>query len=222
MHSPSPRPAASVLVAALLACVHLPLKAEAEFAPAHAVTATQTGMDTPLLLADNDSEEEYLGEEILSTEQWVQRLQQRDTATAAPQSRSMGLSPELGQYYMSQSLHSKPHKAKAHSMVIPFEYGSARLSSRAKTILQPLRDALEQEVLRHQRFVVEGHTDSKGDAEYNQWLSEQRAQAVKEYLSNNLTENRQRLKALGRGESKPLYKADPANPANRRVSIQPQ
>ncbi|MCB9764305.1 MAG: OmpA family protein [Alphaproteobacteria bacterium] len=67
---------------------------------------------------------------------------------------------------------------------------------------------------------IEGHTDSRGDAAYNQQLSEDRANAVRTYLIDKGVEAG-RLEAAGFGESKPL---DPAEtPAawekNRRVDF---
>jgi outer membrane protein OmpA-like peptidoglycan-associated protein len=68
---------------------------------------------------------------------------------------------------------------------------------------------------------IEGHTDSTGSAEFNQKLSEQRAESVKGYLVNkNIMPAR--LRTLGYGESKPLVPNNtPENRAlNRRVEIQ--
>jgi len=68
---------------------------------------------------------------------------------------------------------------------------------------------------------IEGHTDSTGSAEFNQKLSEQRAESVKSYLVNK-TIMPERLRTIGYGESKPLVSNNtPENRAlNRRVEIQ--
>ncbi|HSA59015.1 MAG TPA: OmpA family protein [bacterium] len=50
---------------------------------------------------------------------------------------------------------------------------------------------------------VEGHTDSHGADEYNQRLSEKRAQAVMQYLTNNGIPA-DRVTAVGMGETKPV------------------
>lgn len=69
-------------------------------------------------------------------------------------------------------------------------------------------------------FVVVGHTDSKGSAAYNQTLSEQRAQAVVDWLVSNGVDAGQ-LTAKGAGESKPVASNDTAEgrAQNRRVEL---
>jgi len=70
------------------------------------------------------------------------------------------------------------------------------------------------------RVVIAGHTDSIGDAEYNQKLSEKRAASVMEYLIKQGIPRR-RLSSLGYGESKPLGNNDTeeARSKNRRVEF---
>jgi len=67
---------------------------------------------------------------------------------------------------------------------------------------------------------VEGHTDSTGDAAYNQGLSEQRAQSVVDYLvSQGIDANS--LIAVGMGEAFPVAGNDTkeGRAANRRVDF---
>ena len=62
---------------------------------------------------------------------------------------------------------------------------------------------------------VEGHTDSTGPEDYNQVLSEKRAQAVKDALIQRGVDAR-RIQTVGFGESQPISSSDAIN---RRVSI---
>jgi outer membrane protein OmpA-like peptidoglycan-associated protein len=62
---------------------------------------------------------------------------------------------------------------------------------------------------------VEGHTDSSGPADYNQRLSEKRAETVKNALVQRTVDSR-RINAVGFGESRPISSD---NATNRRVSI---
>jgi outer membrane protein OmpA-like peptidoglycan-associated protein len=62
---------------------------------------------------------------------------------------------------------------------------------------------------------VEGHTDSTGPADYNQQLSEKRAETVKNALVQRAVDSR-RINAVGFGESRPISSD---NATNRRVSI---
>ena len=62
---------------------------------------------------------------------------------------------------------------------------------------------------------VEGHTDSKGSEQYNQDLSQRRAQAVKDALKQRGVDSR-RIQTIGFGESQPISSSDAMN---RRVNI---
>ena len=74
---------------------------------------------------------------------------------------------------------------------------------------------------------IGGHTDSKGSDSYNQQLSEQRANAVKDALVSQFDIDSSRLKARGFGENQPIAantKSDGSdNPVgrqkNRRVEV---
>ena len=71
-------------------------------------------------------------------------------------------------------------------------------------------------------FIIEGHTDTTGPADYNMILSERRAQSVKNWLAESLALGTLRIQTRAFGESQPL-----ANPTgskedqaiNRRVEI---
>jgi outer membrane protein OmpA-like peptidoglycan-associated protein len=62
---------------------------------------------------------------------------------------------------------------------------------------------------------VEGHTDKVGPEDYNQRLSERRAEAVKNALIQQNVDPR-RISAIGYGESQPISSSDAVN---RRVEI---
>ncbi len=68
---------------------------------------------------------------------------------------------------------------------------------------------------------IQGHTDAIGSDEYNQKLSERRAQAVVAYLVQNLGIDVSRLTARGYGESKPIASndTDEGRALNRRVEF---
>jgi outer membrane protein OmpA-like peptidoglycan-associated protein len=62
---------------------------------------------------------------------------------------------------------------------------------------------------------VEGHTDATGPENYNQRLSEKRAETVKDALIQKAVDPR-RINAVGYGESQPISSD---NAMNRRVNI---
>lgn len=70
-------------------------------------------------------------------------------------------------------------------------------------------------------IVIGGHTDSVGDAAYNQQLSERRANAVRKTLITDYGLNPDRLVARGYGETQPIAPndTDAGRYQNRRVEI---
>lgn len=70
------------------------------------------------------------------------------------------------------------------------------------------------------RIRIEGHTDSTGPGEYNQKLSEQRAEAVKKELTAQSVQP-ERIQTVGFGPSRPVASNDtPAGrQQNRRVQV---
>lgn len=115
---------------------------------------------------------------------------------------------------------AKPVQAvSAVAVNIMFDFNSDRVSPQGRDILDNLGRALNSERLRGSRFMLEGHTDSKGSAAYNQALSERRAQSAKAYLVATHKIDPARLQTVGKGKSEPLDPANPERDINRRVQI---
>lgn len=102
-------------------------------------------------------------------------------------------------------------------MMVNFQLDSAELTPEARDSLGVFAKALKDERLQIARFIVEGHTDALGTEGYNQILSERRAAAVADYLTD-LGVPAERLSALGHGQSSPRAD-DPFDPTNRRVEL---
>jgi outer membrane protein OmpA-like peptidoglycan-associated protein len=101
---------------------------------------------------------------------------------------------------------------------VPFGSNSSALTPQASAQLAQLEIALNSASLSKDRFMVAGHTDAKGSAQYNKQLSQRRAEAVKGYLvSKGIDANR--LDAVGYGSEHPLAPDRPEDPSNRRVEI---
>jgi len=94
-----------------------------------------------------------------------------------------------------------------------FDFDSAELKQGGLGELDRVADVLNK--YRKTTIRIEGHTDRSGPAEYNQKLSERRAEAVKEALIQRGV-IQERLKAEGYGESQPVS-SEPAR--NRRVEL---
>jgi len=101
---------------------------------------------------------------------------------------------------------------------IAFEFNSSDLQPQAAAQLKQLRSALTSESLLKDRFMVAGHTDASGSAQYNQQLSIRRAEAVKRYLVDNGV-GAERLQAIGYGSEHLALPDRPEDPSNRRVEI---
>ena len=99
-----------------------------------------------------------------------------------------------------------------------FESGSARITGSSTAELGQLLAALEDAP--GLRVRIEGHTDSSGGASTNQRLSQQRAQAVADWLAGRGISS-SRLQAVGRGEESPVASNDTASgrEQNRRVEV---
>jgi outer membrane protein OmpA-like peptidoglycan-associated protein len=102
---------------------------------------------------------------------------------------------------------------------INFEFNSAIIGSKAMPQVTELGKALTSEDLKGRTFILAGFTDAKGSETYNQGLSERRADAVKQFLSEKYGIDARNLVTVGYG-LKQLK--DPANPfaaENRRVQV---
>lgn len=102
---------------------------------------------------------------------------------------------------------------------IPFEFNSSRMSYAGMRQADELGKAINKSPRSGVRLQVIGHTDAVGPADYNQVLSERRAEAVVEYLVNRWHVSPDRLVSSGRGETQLLYPDRPADGANRRVQV---
>lgn len=99
-----------------------------------------------------------------------------------------------------------------------FPLNSSYLTDRAKDELDNLILVLERDG--NNTLIVKGHTDATGTEDYNQWLSERRAESVKNYLvSKGLPDGG--VTTEGYGQSKPVApnNTTEGRQKNRRVEI---
>lgn len=105
------------------------------------------------------------------------------------------------------------------ALKVPFAFNSALLTPDGEAQLDELARALQSPELAGKRYGLDGHTDGAGADDYNQRLSEKRANTVKTYLVERYGIPLSQLVARGFGESRLLIPDDPASEANRRVEV---
>ncbi|WP_416148252.1 OmpA family protein [Salipaludibacillus sp. HK11] len=100
-----------------------------------------------------------------------------------------------------------------------FDYDDDTLKPEAEDVLDEITDALIK--LEGADVDIHGHTDSEGDAEYNQGLSERRAQAVKEFFEGEDGLNNVTFTKEGFGETRPTAdnETEEGRAKNRRVEV---
>jgi len=100
-----------------------------------------------------------------------------------------------------------------------FETGSARLLDESETTLKEVGEALEK--FPGLKIEIEGHTDTRGSAAFNQRLSQSRSESVRSYLLNHFHLEADQLMARGYGESQPETKERNEEELlrNRRVEL---
>jgi outer membrane protein OmpA-like peptidoglycan-associated protein len=99
-----------------------------------------------------------------------------------------------------------------------FDTGKATLKPGAYATIDRLANALKEDSAR--TVMIEGHTDSVGDEQYNQGLSERRAASVQAALLERGVPSEQ-MSVVGKGETTPVASNDNAGgrQQNRRVEL---
>jgi outer membrane protein OmpA-like peptidoglycan-associated protein len=102
---------------------------------------------------------------------------------------------------------------------INFDFNSAELTPHAEPQLNSLGKALTSPELQGAVVMLGGHTDAKGADDYNQKLSERRAETVKRFLVDNYKVSPDLLVTSGYGKEGLKNSAEPFAAENRRVEI---
>jgi outer membrane protein OmpA-like peptidoglycan-associated protein len=118
---------------------------------------------------------------------------------------------------------SKPIKAEKvidrMTITVNFDFDKATIR---KADMAELKKAIELiKKYPGAKVRLEGHTDWKGTDQYNQVLSERRAEATKEYLVSKGNIDAAGISTIGYGETKPVAsnKTDEGRFQNRRVEV---
>lgn len=112
----------------------------------------------------------------------------------------------------------RPGPGKANLLIV-FDTASATLTAESRVALDTVARAMQSDALAGLMFRVEGHADARGDPDFNQRLSQARAESVVNYLVSTHGILPERLVPQGKGASEPMNTARIDAPENRRVSI---
>lgn len=105
--------------------------------------------------------------------------------------------------------------------LVLFDFDSVNIKDESLPLMEQFAKAFQHPSLQDAIFVIAGHTDSKGSERYNLSLSEDRAKAVKQYLTKiyNLPEERFVVKAYGEVRPVATNDTDEGRATNRRVEF---
>lgn len=102
---------------------------------------------------------------------------------------------------------------------VRFAIGAADLTAEAVAQIDILAEALQSDALARQRVMIAGHTDATGAAITNLALSQRRANAVRDYLTEVHGIEIGRLVTVGFGEEHLKDPLQPNSGVNRRVEV---
>jgi len=173
---------------------------------------------------------ENLSGEVEKTQERVKRNEVRiDEVNQAAQTAQAGANEARGIGQQALTRATEAERAAKGKLIytvtlsndkVTFPLNKARISDEAKQIVAGAIVQLKQEN-RGVYFEIEGHTDSTGPEAYNMKLGEQRAEAVRNYMHDELGIALNRMEVISYGETKPVEdnKTREHRAQNRRVVI---
>lgn len=175
---------------------------------------TNESSDSRLISMKNDKQQENRGADQSAVYMATERSRSADEQASRANTEQNVIEQEIQQDNTQTSMED----VSPISKTVAFEFDSAELTSEAKRELKNALDNSTRSVPMEAEIV--GYTDSAGPESYNQQLSEERAQAVRDYLAD-LDANIEDWQVEGRGEASPTAsnETDNGRAENRRVSI---
>lgn len=197
----------------------------AESSKREAEAAQQNAKELQLMAEASKQDAQASKQDAQASQQQVQTAQQQAQAAQQEAQAAQQKAKEADERASQFEKQMKELNAKSteRGLVITlgdvlFDSGKAQLKSGATRNLQKLTDVLKQYPQR--KILVEGFTDSKGSDEFNQQLSDQRANAVRTALID-MEVSPDRISTRGYGKNFPVADNESAasRQANRRVEI---
>lgn len=124
--------------------------------------------------------------------------------------------PQKPKWAQDSAADAMPVATEVVSVPVTFDLNSAQIDPTWQSSLNDLSKVLKDSPA--VTLMIEGHTDSSGNEDYNRDLSQRRAVAVQSYLAAQGVPPAA-LRVRGRGAVSPLDGKAPSDPANRRVEF---
>jgi OmpA-OmpF porin, OOP family len=136
------------------------------------------------------------------------------TIVSVAQAQRAGGLPELT---VDPSIGDCPNCVVTIALNVEFDTNKAIVKDKYRNEIKKVADFMK--TYPNTTAVIEGHTDNVHTAEYNQKLSQERANSVRQYLINNFGVKASRLSAVGYGLAKPIASnsTEEGRQKNRRV-----
>ena len=102
---------------------------------------------------------------------------------------------------------------------LTFDSGASEIRPQSFDLLGKVEKAID--VFPRSELIIEGHTDSFGGDDFNQTLSQERAESVQQYMVNAMRIPTYRLIATGYGETRPVAsnETESGRSRNRRIDV---
>jgi outer membrane protein OmpA-like peptidoglycan-associated protein len=153
----------------------------------------------------------------------LQRIESTGVAINAARLRQLAAQavndPSRANRVNREPLTDQLEKLAQFTIAVQFDFNSARIRPDSFRAVGLMADALYHPYLQGYRFMIVGHTDAKGDRQYNLKLSQQRADAIRWALLNPFGIPAARIEAVGLGEEQLLNRKNPEAGENRRVQL---
>lgn len=104
---------------------------------------------------------------------------------------------------------------------INFDYDSTQVAGTSRQNVSVLAETLAKPKYQGKRIILVGHTDKRGDAQYNMNLSLKRAAAIQQQLIGLSPQLQGHIQIQGKGEDQLLYQGDSeqVHLLNRRIEV---
>lgn len=177
------------------------------------ITDLASGEETAYLASDDETGEYYVV---------LQRGKQYSITSESPgyvfYSEKFEIPDKIETKIINKDILLNPIGSGKTRLLIFFDFDKSTLQNQSKPELERVIKFLNRNP--ELKIELHGHTDDQGATDYNDKLSKDRSNTVKEYLVRGGIEN-SRINTIGFGESQPLIneKTDSARAKNRRVEM---